>query len=294
MICLAGQVFKSQLSAPCSQTRVPVIEAVYPLLELSNSTLLLHYRAFQASFDKQYEHSSSGIATSFGVLCPAKTVFQASYKLCFTVGFHLLAMQRVRTKATTCHTKAEEPRAGCRQRQGRRQSAGGSKTTSARCQPYIRDVESWGAAAASKGAGVWWVRERRGKRAEKSGFACTVLSSYSSKSSSRQGGRQPPSHQRDRTKGRQLYMDKVGEKGRAVGKKSCTSQHLWKLQLLQGHLRGNGIAQTRGSDQVRERLHLHRSEQIRGNVICGITELHRSVPLGLSCKSASAGEGCAC
>lgn len=144
MICLARRVFKSQLSAPCSQTRVPVIEAVYPLLELSNSALLLHYRAFQASFDKQYERSSSGIATYFGVLCSAKTVFQASYKLCFTVGFHLLAMQRARTKATTCHTKAEEPRAGCRHRQGRRQSAGGSKTTSARCQRYIRDVESRG------------------------------------------------------------------------------------------------------------------------------------------------------
>lgn len=192
----------------------------------------------------------------------------------------------------TPRQKSQEPGVG-------RGKAGGSLLEEAKQPQPAASLtsEMWKAgvaAAASKGAGVWWVRERRGKRAEKSGFACTVLSSYSSKSSSRQGGRQPPSNQRDRTKGRQLYMDKVGEKGRAVGKKSCTSQHLWKLQLLQGHLRGNGIAQTRGSDQVRERLHLHRSEQIRGNVICGITELHRSVPLGLSCKSASAGEGCAC
>lgn len=189
MICLAGRVFKSQLSAPCSQTRVPVIEAVYPLLELSNSALLLHYRAFQASFDKQYERSSSGIATSFGVLCSAKTVFQASYKLCFTVGFHLLAMQRARTKATTCHTKAEEPGVGTGK-------AGGSLLEEAKQPQPAASVtsEMWKAgvaAAASKGAGV---RERRGKKAEKSGFACMAPSSHSSKSSSEQCGAQP-SHQ---------------------------------------------------------------------------------------------------
>lgn len=147
------------------------METVYPLLELSNSTLLLHYRAFQASFDKQYERSSSGIASSFGVLCPAKTVFQATYKLCFTVGFHLLAMQRARTKATTCHTKAEEPRAGCRHRQGRQQEEAKQPQPAASLTS-----EMWAAgvaAAASEGAVVW--RVRKGKRAVKSSFACTAV-----------------------------------------------------------------------------------------------------------------------
>lgn len=91
-------------------------------------------------------------------------MFQATYKLCFTVGFHLLAMQRARTKATTCHTKAEEPRAGCRHREGRRQEEAKQPQPAASLTS-----ELWAAgvaAAASEGAVVW--RVRKGKRAVKS------------------------------------------------------------------------------------------------------------------------------
>lgn len=80
-------------------------------------------------------------------------------------------MQRARTKATTCHTKAEEPRAGCRHREGRRQEEAKQPQPAASLTS-----ELWAAgvaAAASKGAVVW--RVRKGKRAVKSSFACTAV-----------------------------------------------------------------------------------------------------------------------
>lgn len=62
---------------------------------------------------------------------------------------------------------------------------------------------------------------------------------------------------------------------------------------LVGHLEGQALL---GPEvwATSEQLCLHGSKQIGGNVTCRVTELPRSVPLGLSCKCASAGEGCAC
>lgn len=83
------------------------------------------------------------------------------------------------------------------------QAAGGGKTTSVRCQGCGKLGLCW----------EWRVRERRGKRAEKPGFACPALSGYS-----RQGGGSHRPNPRVSAEGRRLHMD-----SRAVDTKSCTS-----------------------------------------------------------------------